>query len=241
MTEIKFGIRIATYNRPNGTYPLLYRCLKGILKQDYINWKLFLIGDNYIPHSEFMQLAHMIPQEQLYWENLSFSPERNEYSGNDLWKVAGCTACKIGLRKITQEGLIHCPLDDDDIWQSSKHLSLLAEYYQKFPEAVFIYTQSTHKGGILPVDNMEVCYNNLPPRAYNLIHSATSWDTRRLPIMYENIIEKGYNYAAGDAWMWDTIRDYCYEKGLKTLYIPKQTVRHDHEKNDDQPREIPLL
>lgn len=234
-----FAVRVSTYRRPKGTYHLLHRCLKSILLQTYTKWKIFLVGDCYQPQSEFDELASIIPQDKLYKYNLSESPERKKYTGNDLWKVAGCAASKHGLKKIQEEKLIHVPLDDDDYWSPS-HLSELAYGYENFPEAVFIYTQSTYKNSVLPSDIPAIYYNNISPRAYSLIHSSVSWDTVRLPLMYKNIIEEGGNYVAGDAEMWDRIRDYCHEKGLKTLYIPKLTVHHDCEQGNP-PQQPSLL
>lgn len=225
---MRFGIRIATYRRPTGTYHLLHRCLRSIISQTYDNWKVFLVGDCYEPRTEFDELAAMIPPDKLYRDNLQTSPERSKHTGMDLWRVAGFTASQTGLKKIQEEGLVHAPIDDDDWWLPD-HLETLAWGYRTFPESVFVYTKSTYRDSVLPREDIDPGYDNLPPRAYCLIHSAASWDTTRLPLLYRNVIEDGCGQVAGDAEMWDRVRDHCTAHRLKTLYIPKLTVRHDHE------------
>lgn len=224
-----FGIRIATYRRPNGTSHLLHRCLRSIIQQTYTNWKVFIVGDCYEPEDELFEICSIIPKNKINIINLPISPERNKYSGDQLWSCAGFTACQTGLLQIQKEGLIHVPIDDDDYWLP-EHLNLLADAYLNFPEAAFIYTQSTYRDSILPKETPELFYDNLPPKAYNVIHSAVSWDTKRIPVMYANIMEEKSSFVAGDAETWERIRNYCTENNLKTLYIPKLTVRHDYER-----------
>jgi 3-oxoacyl-[acyl-carrier-protein] synthase-3 len=44
----KFSIVIPTYQRKDGSTPFyLKRCLDSIFKQDYSNFKIFIIGDKY--------------------------------------------------------------------------------------------------------------------------------------------------------------------------------------------------
>lgn len=224
-----FGIRISTYKRKTGTFHLLGRCLKSILNQTFDNWKIFLIGDHYSSNEEFETLVRLIPPGKIYSQNLTYSPERAKYSGSKLWAVAGFTASCIGLKKIQEEQIpVHVALDDDDYW-TNDHLQILWEHYRDFPESAFIYTRSTYKNNFLPKEILPLRYNNLPPKAYNLVHSSASWNINKIPLMYKNIIEVKSNLVAGDAWMWEEIRNYCDKNNLKTLYIPKITVKHDAE------------
>lgn len=241
MQSAFFGIRISTYRRMIGTYHYLARCLRSIRNQTFTAWKVFLIGDCYEPDCELKELAALIPQDKIYVENLPFSPEREKYSGSDLWKVAGYTASCTGLRKVQQESIPVVVCIDDDDWWEKDHLQTLYDGYVNFPDAAFIYTQATYKNtqDVLPNETPDTYYDNLPPRAYNLIHSAASWNVTKIPLMYRNLMEFPGNYVAGDAVMWDMIRDYCTAHGLKTLYIPKKTVRHDCEHGGE--RIEPLL
>lgn len=226
-----FGIRISTYRRNNGTFHLLAKCLRSIIAQTFSRWKVFLIGDDYKPNEEFEKLASMIHADKLYHTNLPVSPERSKYSGTELWKIAGYTASCLGLSKIKEEEIpIHTCLDDDDWWETN-HLQTLWETYQNFPEAAFVYTKSTYKSPnqYLPNEDVSLSYNNRPPRAYGLIHSAVSWDVQKIPLMYRNIMEEKSEWVAGDADMWERIRTYCEGNNLKTIYVPKLTVRHDSE------------
>lgn len=225
-----FGVRISTYKRPTGTLHILARCLQSILRQDFKDWKIFLIGDHYDSQEEFDKLASMIPPEKIYYENLPVSLERGKYSGGDLWRCAGRYACCYGLQKLREQARICACLDDDDWWLPD-HLSTLWEAYKKYPDAAFVYTKSTYKSdnSFLPNENVDIHYDNLMPRAYNLIHSAASWDAQKIPLEYRNVIEVNSPWVAGDADLWERMREYCQTNGLRTIYVPKLTVRHDQE------------
>lgn len=218
-----FAILIPTYRRKNGTYCLLSRCLRCIKKQTFQNWKVFLIGDQYEPEEELHQLKQIIPENKIHCENLPFSPERNKYSGTQLWSVSGLSANQKGYEQIQKEEIPVICLSNDDDWWLPDHLQTLYEGYEK--NASFVYTKSTHRNDILPKDN-----NNYP-KAYNVIYSATSWKVKDIPLFLRNVVEEKTEWVAADADLWERIRYHCKKNKLRSLHMPKLTVHHDIEMN----------
>ena len=48
MSDIKFGVVISTYQRPDGKTPqYIKRAIESVLSQKHTNWKIYLIGDKY--------------------------------------------------------------------------------------------------------------------------------------------------------------------------------------------------
>lgn len=221
MNKPFFGILIPTYRRETGTYHLLNRCLNNIKKQTFQDWKVFLIGDQYEPNKEFLELKNIISEDKIYYENLSFSEERNKYSGKELWSVSGLSANKKGYEKIKEEQIPVICLSNDDDWWLPNHLETL---YQGHKEASFVYTQSTFKESVLPKKDTSF-------KAYNLVYSAVSWKIKDIPLFLRNIVEEKSQWVAADADLWERIRVYCLQNGLKTLYIPVLTAHHDIEMN----------
>jgi hypothetical protein len=83
--------------------------------------------------------------------------------------------------------------------------------------------------GYLPQEHhiIDVQPNNVPPRAYNLVHSASSWKPSMIPFNYRS--PNGTGFVAADAVMWEDVRNYCQEKNYDMIYIPRMTVIHDSE------------
>jgi len=232
--EMLFGIVVATYRRRDGSTPgLLGRCLESILTQSHTSWRVYLIGDRYDDQKEFTILAQRLPPGKLVAVNLPTALERDDPSlqGEAFWCCAGTNACNTALElQRRDEVIVTCHLDDDDYW-SHDHLSLLDTAYGSFPQAVFVYTQALHSTGhFLPGEDIPLAYDNLPPRPMGLIHSATSWRLDRIPVSYRNCPKQlGVNVPT-DAQMWQDIGDFCRTDGLKTLYLPYDTVFHPTER-----------
>lgn len=229
----KFGIVMTTYMREDGsTFESIKKSIDSISKQTYKNWKLFLIGDNYINKKEFEIISKLLPEEKITAINLPFAAERDsgKFTGKALWCSAGANASNVGIEKSLVEGYnIHCHLDDDDEWLPY-HLEMLNFGYTNFPESVFVYTNAFYtdrnKRSILfPTERVHemLTYNNLPPRPEKLIHSTASWKLDKIPFRHENTIQQGRIFP-GDAHMWERINIFCRRNNLKTLYIPITTV-----------------
>jgi GT2 family glycosyltransferase len=100
---MKLGIGIATYLRKDGKSKFfLERCLNHIKKQTHQDYKVFLIGDKYENHDEFLNLCHsIIDPDKIYFENLPYAKERDIYTDNpnNLWCAGGCNAMNLGVEK----------------------------------------------------------------------------------------------------------------------------------------------
>lgn len=212
---------MSTYFRPNGFSKFyLKRSINSISHQTFKDWKLYLIGDFYENNSQFEQISMLLPKDKIKSINLDKSVEREKYTGKELWKMAGFTANNIGLELARKECKIHARLDDDDYWIDN-HLEILSKGY---PNNAFVYTRSKNRKEFLPKEETK---ENLPPKAYNLIHSAASWDLEKINFNYLDASKT--DFVAGDAFMWESIKAFCDEKNYKTLYIPEITVVHDFE------------
>ena len=95
---INFSIVITTYQRKDGTTPLmLKRALDSIFNQEYQNFKIYVIGDKYENNEEFELIFKNYPKDKIYYENLPIAYERDRYTDKWLiWSYAGCYANNYG-------------------------------------------------------------------------------------------------------------------------------------------------
>jgi len=180
MTEdIQFAIVGATYHRRNGTTAAcLKRMFKFLQNQSYQNFKLFLIGDDYIPEQEFNTICSTFPQDKIYYKNYIGISYRNGVftRRQNTWTSGGTQAKYIGIKQAIQEGFkYYLHIDDDDIWQTNH----IQEHYlsiKKYPQVDFQFTISRYVGGQLPrrINISRIKndgYNNLIPQPCNVVHS----------------------------------------------------------------------
>jgi len=241
---MKFAIRIPTYQRPyNLSVKIIKQCFQNILSQTHDDWKIFLVGDNYEDRDEFDRLVSIIPPNKITAVNLH-SSERDHFEGFDLWRCQGVMACNVGLNLIRKEGIEICAVHDDDDHWDAQHLEILAEGYHRFPETVFVYTKGLHEmDGLLPKYATDLRYNNLPPIPNQTLHSSVSWNVHKIPLDYINPVGVPNTHINSDAELWERIRTYCQERGMRTLYIPKLTVWHHpgHDKKGQTRISVPVL
>ena len=124
---INFSIVITTYQRKDGTTPLmLKRALDSIFNQEYQNFKIYVIGDKYENNEEFELIFKNYPKDKIYYENLPIAYERDRYTDKWLiWSYAGCYANNYGINMSVIDGFEYiCHLDHDDEWYPN-HLSSL--------------------------------------------------------------------------------------------------------------------
>ena len=234
---IEFAIKIATFYRDDhSTFDKISRTIQSVKNQTYKNWKIILIGDGY-EQKEFEKIKSLIPKEKLISDNLDKRYEKDVLglSGNDLWCCGGVEATNLGIELCKSNKIsYYCSLDDDDVWLPF-HLEMLNIGFTCFPESVFVYTNSlyTDRNNITRLFPPQqvlsfLQYDNLPPRAENLIHSTVSWRLDKIPLKYRNVLEQNRIFPA-DADMWQRINSHCSQNNLKTLYIPITTVIKDCE------------
>lgn len=226
-----FGIRIVTYRRPDGsTKKNLLRTIDSVLAQSHTDWKVYLMGDRYDPASEFDEYASCFPKDKLFMLNNSGAVERDKYSGVDLWKTGGNGSMNKLMDIMAADGVEACAcLDDDDIWYDD-HLASLDLAYTKFPGVAFVYTAGYHtQSGFMPNVNAQFDLNNCPPVECQTLHSAASWNLRKIPLRYVDTVELGIDLN-NDGQMWVMMREYMRSNGLDYVFVPRVTVWHDEHK-----------
>jgi len=228
MSDIFFGIKLATYFRKDGsTYEKIERCINSIKSQTYKNWKIFLVGDGYTNHEEFNRICNLVDKEKITSINLRFGHERDilKLSGTKLWSCGGVFASNTSMDMMYSENIkFYSCIDDDDEWLPN-HLQVLADSYKSFPDSCFLYTKSYYLNTILPLENnVPLMYNNLLPRCGNIVHASVSWNLEKINLRYRNINDQKRIYPS-DADMWERVTDFCARENLKIMHIPLITVR----------------
>jgi glycosyltransferase involved in cell wall biosynthesis len=231
---MKLGIIIATYQRSVGNTPyLLSRALESIKNQTHQDYKVFLIGDKYEDHDEFLQLAtSIIPLEKIYFENLSIAIERDRYTymPDKLWYSGGVNAMNYGIKLAIKDGCDYiCHLDHDDYWHP-QHLEIINHTIEITQDSAFIYTCGTYYNSYLP----KVILNNeiieKLPIPCQTIHSSVCINHSKIPLLYRDVYEETGQIAPSDADMWVRISEYIKINNLKSYLIPTLTCYHPTEK-----------
>lgn len=228
MNNLKIGIVISTYQRPDGKTPeLLTRALNAINNQTYTNWKVYLIGDNYTNQKEFEELSNIIPQDKILAINLPVAVERNRYpeGGMKLWYSGGTHAVNIGIEFAINEGyhwVCHC--DHDEQW--------LPNHLEEISKAILttnspaLYTKGKYFNNIvLPRNiNSSELYINRRPKPADTINSACCFNyfviplRRRDPSYFYNI------HDAADAFFLKTVNEFLDTYKLSSILINKVTM-----------------
>ena len=230
--NIKLGIVISTYQRPDGKTPeLLTRTLKCLLNQTYQNWKLFLIGDDYKDNKEFNKLSLLIPKDQIVSLNLPIAPERQRYpqGGVNLWHSGGATAKTIGIELAINTGYDYiCHLDHDEVWKNN-HLEVISKGIED-TNALFLYTKGKHYNGqILPQVNTSELYIKQRAQPGNAIFSSTCLNYRVIPLRRRDPLYFYNEKDAGDASFYKKLNLLLESNKQDSILINKVTVIHDQE------------
>jgi hypothetical protein len=206
--NIKFGICITTYKIGEGSHTadnrrknnmttpkVLKYALESIQAQNFKNWKLYLIGDEYNKEEwpEIVELAKSIVGDKLYTYNLPTSGERGKWESVIVHKTGGCSAANHAINAMKDDGITHfCRLDHDDAWKSN-HLEVCAKAYTQYPDSIYVLTQARKKnandGGYmyLPDHKNSADYNNHKLSLGQQCHSAMTWDIKKTNyIKYRN-------------------------------------------------------
>lgn len=227
---MKLAIVIATYYRSDrSTINVLVSALKSVLKQTYSNYKIFLIGDQYEHVDEFKNICKQFPhQDKLYYNNLPFAKERNNYSNKDaLWSYGGVNAMNFGVNQAIEEEFEYiCHLDHDDVWGDS-HLLTIKDGIES-TGASWLCTRSNHLNRqILPVTKLKDLYIDYVPRSADINHSSVCMNFKHIPIRYIDYFEEHQKVGpAGDEYMWARAYKYIKNNNLKSVLINKLTCFH---------------
>jgi glycosyltransferase involved in cell wall biosynthesis len=226
---IKFSIVITTYQRKDGTTPIvLKRALDSVFNQDYDNFKIYIIGDKYEDNLEFERIFEEYPKDKIYYENLPFAYERDRLEDKWLvWSYAGCFANNYGINKSIIDGYEYvCHLDHDDEWYPN-HLSSLNDAILK-TNSLWLCTKSEYVSNrILPVNNSNLDLVPFNPIPQGLIHSSTCVNFRKIPLRHRNLYdETGKLGLPGDADLWLRMAEYLKRNNQTGILVNKVTCKH---------------
>ncbi|MFH0958795.1 MAG: glycosyltransferase family 2 protein [Pseudomonadota bacterium] len=202
---------IATYNRGN---TLLGRSLRSILRQDYENFEIIVVGDCCTDNTE--ELINTIEDKRLRFINL---PERGKYpmDPNWRWMVAGTEAVNHALGMATGDFLTH--LDDDDE-HSPDRISKLVRFIQDTRADIvwhpFWRQTATWKWRLKSAEYLKRNEVTSSSAFYHKWFKRIPWDIN------------AYKYREpGD---WNRFRKFKY-LGARTCRFPEPLLKHYKERN----------
>jgi glycosyltransferase involved in cell wall biosynthesis len=231
---MKIGIVIPTYRRTDGsTFDLLKRTLNSIKEQTYTNYKVFLIGDCYENHSEFIELAtSIIDKDRIYYENLPVAVERERYplGGIHLWCSGGVNATNYGIEKCLSDGIDYiCHLDHDDYWNSNHIESIVNKILKLDDSYVFLATKSNYLNGeVLPKKSNGDC--DYYPLNGDVIHSSTCVKFSDIPIRYRDVFSYEGRCHAADGDLWERLSEHMITNNKRGYLLNSVTCTHITEK-----------
>lgn len=178
---MKVAVVIATYwrkdDRSKDILKKMFACLKS---QTYKDFKVFIVGDDYIYKDQFFKICEEYKSEKspIYYSNNNFSCRKNIFTKRiNQWTCGGIFARHKALSQAIKEKYdIYLHLDDDDIWLPT-HIENYCKIFKKFPTAAFIYSKAIYKKGVLPKnipENIKISLNNLSSeiKPGNIVHSS---------------------------------------------------------------------
>jgi len=233
MIDTKLAVVISTYQRKDGKTPFyLKRALDCVFEQTYRNFKVFLIGDKYEDNDEIQLLVSEYNKDKLYFENLPYAKERDNYTSKwVLWSYGGVNAVNIGIEKaISEDFEFICHLDHDDWWLPN-HLEEIIKCIN-ITQSDWICTKSTYNNpfNTLPSINSDEEYIPFHPKSSCLIHSSVCMNFKKIPLRYRDIYDETQQMGLpADADLWERTREFIFQNNLKSYYINKLTCRHDEE------------
>lgn len=226
----KFGICMATYRRKNGKSPsYLKRSLDAIINQTATNWHLYLVGDKYDNHDEFLKCISSFPKDKITAVNLPSAPEReNIKNRTDLWKVGGASAFNHAHQLALADGceyILHH--DDDDVFHTKK-IQVLNYVLTICDTPLCMFHYSTYTCDILPRQKLLTISPQLPSEE-NVIHTSLCiHKSIASGFMYDGYRLHKTNYICGDMQLIAYIRK-AVNNATKSIFIPLLLCEHDVE------------
>ena len=226
---------MTTFIRSNNkTITYLKRSIESIIKQEYNNWDIILVGDKFEPEQIILDFIDEYKNKTnnnkiIYLKNLT--TERDFIQDkNKLWNCAGATSINMGLKYCRDNNYrYYCHLDDDDSW-TPNHLAVLYNVYSTYPNCIFANTKSTYIGSYLPEETIEIYENNKLPTGGGMVHSSISFRIDILPYYYDTTLNETYILGPSDFLMLEKIKKYILENNnYSSVYISELTCIHDME------------
>jgi hypothetical protein len=235
-----FIILICTYYRENGsTIDFLKRSIDSVLAQQYKNWTLLIVGDNYTDLDDLSQLIETKKQETtnniVFFNNLIVERDTilPTISKTRLWYCAGANSSNMGLTFARKhEFKYYARIDDDDYWKSN-HLKVMAHVYKRHPNCVFVNTKSTHPDfNIIPNIDAPVSHVKWNPRTKvpRIAHSSLSFRCDVILHEYKTHLKKGISKPS-DQLMIKSIFDFIIDNPqYYGICVNQLTCFHDEER-----------
>lgn len=186
-------IILPTYNREK----TLIRAINSVLQQTYLDWKLYIIGDNCPILEDLMEFKDIENDYRIEWWNL----EKNYNDG-------GTTPRNYALRMLLNTQWVTY-LDDDNYWDI-EHLDIFMNHIQSKPGvsygfSSFVINDETHilstKPLLYRIDTSAIIHKN------SLLQKYGYWKTRK---------EAGYSHDWELVSRWDKEEYFATQK--YTLY-----------------------
>jgi len=226
---MKLSVIISTYMRADNKTPFfLKRAIDSVFSQTHEDFKIFLIGDRYENQDEINNLVSNYPQEKLYFENLPFAAERDNYKDKwIIWSYGGVNAVNYGVDVALNQGFdLMCHLDHDDYWDKN-HLQEISKCIS-ITDSSWVCTKSQYVMNLVyPRYSCNELYCDFTPISEGLIHSSVCMNFRTIPLKYRDLFkETGKKGLPADADLWSRVAKYTKENKLKTTLINKITCFH---------------
>lgn len=233
--NVPIAVNIATYRKNEKSILSLEKTLDSVFAQDYQNFKVFLLGDDYSHVAEIEKLIKKYSSEKLFFKNLLFSRERKYHSDKTtIWKYGGTNCFNIAIDLAQEEGYDYiCHLDHDDIW-TTDHLTEIVKAIE-ITGSDFICTKAKHiNGTFLPlIFNYNEKYTKFLPIYNGIIHSSVCMNFNKIPLRYNDLwLNTNINndkILSGDSDMWERCRKFILKNSLRSFCVNKVTVYHNTE------------
>ena len=226
---MKLAVTIATYQRKDGrTKDFLKRTLNSIKSQKHQDYKVFLIGDKYEDHQEFLEIStSILDPSKIYYENLSFAFERDKYlDPEQIWSSGGVYSTNYGIEKALSEGFEWvCHMDHDDVWQENHLLNFSNFIESNNSDFVFLANMCNYLGKYLvPRESSPGIFYPTPS---DLVHSSVSVNFSKIPLRYRDVYEETGRVYPSDADLWERITEYLKENNLFAYLMEETTIIYD--------------
>ena len=219
---MKLAIVTPTYRKKDGkTLEHLTKTLESVAAQSHTDYKVFLIGDKYEDHQEFLNISKIIDPSKMWANNLPIAKERDKYSGRQLWVSGGVYASNVGINKALEEGYDYvCHLDHDDIW-TDNHLKIISDVIEE-TKSNFLTTRCGHGWPAAESTGYLTKWRPLPNKIFK---SITCVNYRHFNIRFRNMIESENKVYASDADLWHRLNNIMVANNEWGYIINESTMR----------------
>lgn len=224
----KFAVIVPTYFRGPDIFFVLKRCLDSIFSQSYKQFKIFIIGDDFLEIDLLKNFLNDYDNDKVEFINLPIAVERAKYLNKNkysLWCAGGANARNFGINYALTKGYSWiCAIDHDDTWREH-HLEEIKKAIDMFnPDVVF--TKAIWDQNLYPNLKSENKYFDLCPIPEQIIHSSVCINFLKVPLRYTDFFEATNKDFPSDAFMWRKMRDFYDEKKIKSVFINEITCNH---------------